>query len=217
MQARLLALILLIMPVCGMTGQPIPIAGVDYRVLKTAQPTEAATRIEVIEFFWYRCPHCYALEPDLESWVAGLPSDVRFRRVPVVFGGEWTTDARVFYALAVLGEFDRLHRRLLEAIHDGEGKGLRGDRYERWLVRWIGSQNVDPRRLESALRSDGVAAQVRQAEKLTEAYGVSGTPNFAVHGRYVVKPPPGDRRRILAIADHLIHESRGSLAAGRQR
>jgi protein dithiol oxidoreductase (disulfide-forming) len=200
-RACLLALLLLLMPVQEATGQRKPIAGVDYRVLTPAQPTETAGRVEVIEFFWYRCPHCYALEPDLESWLAVLPRDVSFRRVPVVFGGEWITDARIFYALEAIGEFGRLHGRLLEAIHDGEGKGLKG--------------GVDPRRFESALRSARVAARVGQAQKLTEAYGVSGTPNFAVQGRFVIKPPPGDRRRVLAITDHLIRESRIALLAGR--
>lgn len=213
-RARLLAFFLALMPLPAL-AQHIPIAGVDYRVLKTAQPTEVVARIEVIEFFWYRCPHCYALEPHLESWLAGLPPDVSFRRVPVVFGGEWIIDARAFYALEAIGEFDRLHRRLLEAIHDGGGRGLKGDRYARWLVQWVRAQSGDARRFESALESERVAAQVRQAEKLTEAYGVSGTPNFAVHGRYVVKPPPGDRRRVLAIADYLIRESRGSPLARR--
>jgi thiol:disulfide interchange protein DsbA len=214
-RACLLALLLLLMPVQEATGQRTPIAGVDYRVLTPTQPTEAAGRVEVIEFFWYRCPHCYALESHLESWLAVLPRDVSFRRVPVVFGGEWITDARIFYALEAIGEFGRLHGRLLEAIHDGEGKGLKGDPYERWVSEWMRAQGVDPRRFESALRSARVAARVGQAQKLTEAYGVSGTPNFAVQGRFVIKPPPGDRRRVLAITDHLIRESRIALLAGR--
>lgn len=216
MRARLLIAWLLLLPAGGVFAQHTPIPGVDYRVLKVVQPAEAAARIEVIEFFWYRCPHCYALEPYLESWLAGLASDVSFKRVPVVFGPEWIADARVFYALSVIGEFDRLHHRLLAAIHEGEGKGLKGDRYAQWLGRWIEKQGVDPRRFESALHSEQVAAQVRRAEQLTEAYGVRGTPNFAVHGRYVIKPPPGDRRRVLEITDHLIRTSRGALLAGGQ-
>ena len=80
-------------------------------------PTDTKGRIEVVEFFWYECPHCYALEPYLEAWVKKLPKDVEFRRVPATFNDRWNISARVYYALEAMGLIDKLHRPLMDAIH----------------------------------------------------------------------------------------------------
>jgi protein dithiol oxidoreductase (disulfide-forming) len=216
-RAGLLALFLaLLLPPAALAQHP-PIAGLDYRVLNDIpEVNEAPATIEVIEFFWYRCPHCYDLEPALEAWLARLPADVRFKRIPVVFGSEWAVDARVFYALESIGELDRLHRPLLNAIHESKGRMLKGGAYVRWVSAWIVGQGIDRNRLEAALNSARVDIQVRRAGRLTDAYGVSGTPNLAVNGRYVIRPAAGDRRRILVVTDHLIRQARDTQVEGRR-
>src|SRR3990172_6725332 len=94
-----------------------PTEGKDYLTLNPPQAVEAAGKVEVTEFFWYRCPHCYSLEPVLQDWVKKLPRDAQFRRVPAIFNDEWALDARVFFTLEATGDLARVHRRLFDAIH----------------------------------------------------------------------------------------------------
>src|SRR5262245_41324719 len=121
--ARLFTLAISLLFATVASAQPPPIAGIHFRELKQPQPLAVSPgKIEVVEFFWYRCPHCYALEPELEALLAKLPAGVQFRRVPVIFGDHWAIDAQILYTLEALGEFDRLHRGLLDAIHQEGGK-----------------------------------------------------------------------------------------------
>src|SRR5215212_567010 len=85
-------------------------AGPDYTELKSVQPVEAKGKVEVVEFFWYRCPHCYSLEPVLDPWTKKLPADVQFRRVPAVLSESWATDAAIYYTFEALGVLDKVHK-----------------------------------------------------------------------------------------------------------
>ena len=103
-------------------GAPVPVRaqlrpGTDYVVLKPELPVDTPGKIEVIEFFWYGCPHCYGLEPLIEAWLKKLPPDTAFRRIPAVFNERWAKDAAIFYALEATGQLERLHRPLFNAIH----------------------------------------------------------------------------------------------------
>src|ERR1051325_4055028 len=91
--------------------------GRDYIALATPQPVETGAKIEVIEFFWYGCPHCYALEPSVESWSKKLAADVVFRRVPAPLGQSWVPHAQAFYAFETLGVLPKVHRAFFDAIH----------------------------------------------------------------------------------------------------
>ena len=206
----LLAWCVLVTSVAPAHSAAVP--GIDYRELKQPQPTETRDAVEVIEFFWYRCPHCYALEPSLETWLAKLPAGVKFRRVPVIFGDQWAVDARILYALESIGELPRVHRQLLDAIHEQGGKKQQGAAYTKWVADWLAAHGVDAGRYATAFDSPAVQEQVKKASAMTQAYGVEGTPTFAVQGRYVVSPPPGDRRAILSITDQLIRLSQSQLA-----
>ena len=210
--ARVVALFAIFFLATGVFAQSVPISGIDYRELKVPQPTESPGRIEVVEFFWYRCPHCYALEPALDAWLAQQTADVRFRRVPVIFGDHWEIDARILYALEAIGEAGRLHRPLLDAIHEQGGRKLNDKAYVKWIADWLLKQRVDMLRYNDAVNSPAVREKVKRAAEMTWVYGIEGTPTFAVQGRYVVSSPPGDRRAILVITDYLIRQSRAQLA-----
>src|SRR2546427_7514408 len=124
-------------------AQGLPVDGVDYIELKPPQAVESSGKIEVLEFFWYRCPHCYALEPDLESWAKRLPRDVQFKRLPGILNDDWAVDARIFYTLEAIGELERLHRPLFDTIHLQGGVRLRGDAFAKWVADWLAKRNVD--------------------------------------------------------------------------
>ena len=185
-------------------AQPLR-AGTDYLTLKSELPVETPGKIEVIEFFWYGCPHCYSLEPLIETWLKKLPPDAQFRRVPAVFNPRWAQDAAIFYALEALGLLERLHRPLFDAIHRD---GLRTDSGPA-LGQWLQKQGVDARKFDEAARSFGVQSKVRRAAQLSVAFGIDGTPAMAVHGRYTVGAEQSrDQAVMLGTVDYLIDLAR---------
>jgi thiol:disulfide interchange protein DsbA len=202
---RLLATLIVSLSALPVAALAQPRAGDDYVVLQVPQQVEDPGRIEVIEFFWYGCIHCYNLEPLLENWVKKLPADVTFKRVPAVLSQSWARDAAIFYALEALGALDRLHRPLFDAIHRDK---LRTDQAAS-LNAWLAKNGVDPRKFEEALRSFGVQSKARRAAQLTIAYRVDGTPAMGVQGRYVI----GGSSRMLETTDHLIGVARRAAPA----
>lgn len=184
-----------------------PARGIDYRELPSVQPS-ANGEVEVIEFFWYRCPHCYEFEARLKRWTAKLPADVRLKRVPVVFNAEWAIDARIFYALEAMGEEGRLRDALYDAIHLKGGRGLDRRRYERWAEEWLSQHGVEMTRFKAAAQSEGVREQVEQARRMTIAYGIEGTPTLAIQGRYVVDANAGSQPQMLAVTSYLVNRVR---------
>jgi thiol:disulfide interchange protein DsbA len=95
-------------------------APAPFETLNPPQIPEGGGKIEVIEFFWYGCPHCYALHPHISAWLKRMPKDVSFRYVPAIFRINWTPGAKTFYALEALGARDRLHNEVYDAIHIGK-------------------------------------------------------------------------------------------------
>ena len=182
--------------------------GVDYVVLKPELPVETPGKVEVIEFFWYGCPHCYGLLPLIEVWLKKLPADAQFRRIPAVFNPRWAQDAGIFYAFEALGVLDRLHRPLFDSIH---GEGLRTDNPEA-LDQWLRKHEVDLKKFGEAVRSFGVQSKVRRAAQLSAAYRIGGTPTMAVHGRYTVAAEQSRTRPVmLSTVDYLIDLVRKTL------
>jgi thiol:disulfide interchange protein DsbA len=196
-------------------AQGAPVEGTDYIELKPPQAVETSGKVEVIEFFWYRCPHCYALEPDLEAWVKRLPRDVQFRRVPGILNEDWAVDARIFYALEAIGEVERVHRPLFNAIHQQGGVRLRGDVFAKWVADWLAKQKVDMAKYDAALHSFSVESRLRRAAQMASAYRLEGVPTLAVQGRYLVLASTS-QKAMLATTDSLIGETRKQLPKTKQ-
>ncbi len=192
-------------------AQDSPVEGVNYIELKPPQAVESSGKVEVLEFFWYRCPHCYALEPDLEAWAKRLPRDVQLKRIPGILNDDWAIDARIFYALEAIGELERLHRPLFDTIHQQGGVRLRGDTFAKWTADWLATQNVDMAKYDAALRSFTVETKLRRAAQMSRAYRLDGVPTLAVQGRYLVVATTS-RKAMLATTDFLIGETRKQLA-----
>jgi protein dithiol oxidoreductase (disulfide-forming) len=153
-----------------------------YMELNPPQPVETTGKIEVLEFFWYGCIHCYNLEPRIETWLKTLPKDVEFRRVPAVFNERWGHDAAIFYAFEAMGVLDKVHRPFFDAIHRDR---LRTDKPED-LNAWLQKQGIDQKKFEATVKSFGVQSKTRRAVRLTSDYKIDGTPAMAVQGRYTV-------------------------------
>jgi thiol:disulfide interchange protein DsbA len=209
----------LLSALCGLliasvtTALAAPVEGTDYVELKPPQSVDSPGKVEVIEFFWYRCPHCYALEPDLEAWAKRLPADVQFKRIPGVLNEDWAVDAKVFFALEAIGEVERLHRSLFNAIHQPNGGAirLRGDAYAKWVADWLAAQKVDMKKYDAALNSFTVASKLRRAAQMAGAYKLDGVPAIVVQGRYLVLASTS-QKAMLATTDSFIGEARKQLA-----
>src|SRR2546421_3343853 len=177
---------------------PLGFAQGNYTELKTPQPVEAqGCKIDVVEFFWYGCIHCYNLEPALESWLKKLPPDVQFRRVPAVFNPRWGHDAAIYYTFEAMGLLDKLHRPFFDAIHRG---GLRTDNPQA-LEQWLQKQGVEVKKFNETLKSFAVQSKTRRAIQLTTGYAIEGTPAIAVQGRYVVNAGEGMLQTVSSLVD----------------
>lgn len=171
--------------------------GGNYREL--ASPVAVATaagKVEVLEFFWYGCPHCYALEPYLPVWLATLPKAVQFRHVPVGFGAAHRAHQRLFYALQAMGKEHELRPKVFEAIHVQKRSLLTDED----MGAFVTSHGVSAEQWNKAFGSTEVEQLARQAKSLGDAYSLDGVPAFAVGGRYYVSSErAGDSLRALEV------------------
>jgi thiol:disulfide interchange protein DsbA len=174
--------------------------GFDYRILPIAQPVETKGKVEVIEFFWYGCPHCYDFEPELTSWMKHQPKDVTFRRVPVAFRDDFMPHSQLFYALEALGKGDALNEKVMYAMHK-ENKRLLT---ESEIADWVTSQGIDRNTFLATYRSFAVASKARAAKQLAEAYRIDGVPTIVMQGKYVTSPSiAGTKAKAIAVMDYL--------------
>jgi thiol:disulfide interchange protein DsbA len=194
----------------ALRAQPRGDAG--YSTLAVALPVDNPAKIEVTEFFWYGCIHCYNLEPALEAWVPKLPADAYFRRIPAIFNERWAVDAQIYYAFEALGVLNRLHRPLFDAIHKDR---LRTDN-PATLNAWLAKNGVDPKQFETTVKSFSVQSKVMRANQLTGRARIDGTPALMLQGRYTISTEQGGSLEgMLANADRLIPLVRKTLAAGK--
>jgi len=182
--------------------------GVPFIEIDPPLPTDAAGRIEVVEFFWYECPHCYSLEPRIEAWLKKLPKDVEFRRVPAMFNQQWALSGRVYYTLEAIGELDRLHKPLFEAIHKGGLKITNMKQLQDWLER----QKVDLAKFNTAFKSFAVESRLKRALELTAASRIESVPQMMVNGRYLVSADSA-KGDMLLVVDALIERARKPIAS----
>jgi thiol:disulfide interchange protein DsbA len=183
-----------------------PQAGTDYLKLNKAAPVDApAGKIEVLEFFWYSCPHCNAFEPLLAGWAKQLPKDVAFRRVPVAFQDSYLPQQRLFYALESLGLAEKMHSRVFAAIH-AERQNLVS---EAAITDWMVKQGLDKALFASHFNSFTTVSKARRANQLMTAYQVEGVPALGVAGRFYTDGAMAKTMdRALQVVDFLVGEVR---------
>jgi protein dithiol oxidoreductase (disulfide-forming) len=162
-------------------------AGTNYLPLSPAQPTGVEPgQVEVIEVFWYGCPHCYALDPAIEAWKKTKPAYVRFVRVPVTWGPVHRAHARLYYTLEALGKLDALHTTTFDEIHK-LGNNLAGSTDEQTLKMqsdFARAHGISEADFNKAYSSFGVNANMQHAEDVTRRYRIEGVPTFIVNGKY---------------------------------
>ncbi|MCU7892042.1 MAG: thiol:disulfide interchange protein DsbA/DsbL [Candidatus Thiodiazotropha sp. (ex Ustalcina ferruginea)] len=142
--------------------------------------TASEGKVEVIEFFWYGCPHCYHMEPQLEEWLKNKPENVEFIRIPAPLNSKWTVHAQFFYAAEILGLTEKLHNPLFTAIHDKKRKLYDKDS----LIDFAVEHGADRQQFIDALNSFGVYVKVQNARKLGQRYQLDGVPAIGINGKY---------------------------------
>jgi len=189
-------------------AQGKPEEGREYKALDKKVPTEApAGKVEVVEFFWYSCPHCNAFEPQLEGWVKKLPADVSFRRVPVAFRDDFVPQQRLYYTLEAMGKVDELHRKVFNAIHVEKQPTAKEDQ----ILAWAQKNGLDPAKFKEIYNSFSVQTKARKASQLQEAFQVEGVPALGVAGRwYTDGSMAGNMPHALQVTDFLVAEARKS-------
>lgn len=182
------------------------VEGQHYVKLSQPHAVPAGGKIEVLEFFWYGCPHCNAFEPALDGWQKKLPADVAFRRMPVAFREEpFTTHQRLYFAIESMGLVDTLHRKVFNAIHLDRA---RLDKLPE-IVEFVTKNGVDGAKFTEVFNSFSVQTKARQAKQLAEAYRIDGVPALGIQGRfYTSGSMAGSGDRSLAVADYLIQRAR---------
>jgi len=186
-----------------------PVAGTDYMVLDKRAAVEApAGKIEVVEFFWYSCPHCNAFEPTLNAWVKGVGKDVSVRRVPVAFRDDFVPQQRLFYALEAMGLLDKLHGQVFAAIHVEKQKLARGDE----IGDWVGKQGVDKTKFMEQYNSFSISTKATRGAQLQNAYRVEGVPALGVAGRFYTD---GSLARSMERALQVVEFLTGEVRSGR--
>jgi len=161
-----------------------PQTGVDYRTLDKPQQTDTGKKVEVIEFFWYSCPHCFALEHDLTAWVKKQGDNIVFRRVPVAFRDSMVAQQKLFYTLEAMGKFDELHQKFFNNIHVEK----RRSDTDAEILEFVTKNGIDKQKFLEVYNSFGVQSKAKRAMQLMQAFQVDGVPMLAVDGRYVTSP-----------------------------
>jgi thiol:disulfide interchange protein DsbA len=182
-------------------GKPIT-EGNDYLRLDSPAPVEAAAdKVEMVEFFWYSCPHCNVFEPQLDAWVQKAPKDVVLRRVPVSFRPDFEPQQRLYYVLEALGKVEALHKKVFYAIHV-EKQALNTAAL---VAAWAEKQGINKAKFNELYNSFPVNLKARKATQLQDAFKVDGVPALGVAGRFYTSGSlAGSMERALLVADHLI-------------
>jgi thiol:disulfide interchange protein DsbA len=189
-----------------------PKLGQEFDAVAQNIPTESGSKIEVLELFWYGCPHCYHMEEPLNAWVKKLPADVVFKRMPGLPNPSWAPMAKAFYAMQTLGVLEKLHTPLFDAIHKQRVLNPGDDKA---AIDWITKQSgLDRLKVEQAFNSFSTNANLNRAAQVFRASGATGVPNFIIDGKYITSSTAaGGNEQALKVADYIIENVRSDKKA----
>lgn len=184
-----------------------PVAGKDYKLIDPAQATSSGNKIEVLEFFFYGCSHCFHLHPELTAWEKKMPKDVDLALVPTIFNASWEPMAYTYYALEAMGKIRDLHNDLFDAWNvknvdlSDESK----------ISAFVAKRGVDSKKFSEAYHSFGVGSKVMRSKQITQTYRISGTPTIIVDGKYLITGlQPADAVRVMDELVNKVRKERGA-------
>jgi thiol:disulfide interchange protein DsbA len=199
-----------LLPVIANAQPRGPAEGTDFRMVQPPQPVESGNKIEVLEFFQYSCPHCYAFNPDLEAWRKKLAADVEYKRIHINWDNSTLPHTKLYYSLEQLGKLNEVHDKVFNAIHVGKKRML--DTNE--IADLMAANGIDRKQWLEIFNSFSIATKSSKAMQTWRAYKIDGTPALGCDGRYVTSPSmTGTRSGSLAVMDYLIQRSRSERTA----
>jgi len=176
-----------------------------YSVITPPLPTETNNKIEVLEIFWYGCPHCYAFEPYLRQWLSKKPADVEFHRVPGILGNNWVPHAKAYYIAEKLGILDKMHQRLFDAIHKDRQSIFSDDEIKAFFI----AEGVDEAKFNEIYDSKELLEKLRKAFELQQKARITGVPSVIINGKYQTSPTlAGSHENTLKVLDYLVDKER---------
>ncbi|TXJ10540.1 MAG: thiol:disulfide interchange protein DsbA/DsbL [Acinetobacter sp.] len=192
------------MTVSGMTFAADFIEGKDYKVVPNVGKVDVPNKIEVREFFWYGCSHCFKLEPYMQTWLRQLPKDVNFLRTPAAMNAVWEQNARGYYVSEMMGIRKKAHVALFDTIHK-EGKQIFD---QKSLAQFYTRYGADTNKFNSLFNSFAVSGKINQAKNLAIQYQLTGVPAVVVNGKYVVQ---GEDQHVIDVVNYLVEKERKTL------
>lgn len=184
--------------------------GPGYQTLAPAQPTQDKSKVEVIEFFWYGCPHCYDFEPTLTKWLKTLPKNVTFIRQPAAFSDLWEKHAKAYFVAEALNMVDKVHADFFDAIQNKHQKL----ETEEELAKFFVAHGVTEAAFHDAYKSFGVDTKLRQAKTMAPRYGITGVPTMIVNGKYMTSGSlAGSHENMIKVLNQLIAQESKALPA----
>ncbi|MCK1789919.1 thiol:disulfide interchange protein DsbA/DsbL [Pseudomonas violetae] len=191
----------------GMTAQAAEAPAAPYVELSNPVQVAVPGKIEVVELFWYGCPHCYKFEPVINPWVEKLPSDVNFKRIPAMFGGPWDAHGQMFLTLESMGVEHKVHAAVFKAIQEEHKKLVTPDE----MAEFLATQGVDKDKFLATFNSFAIKGQVAQARELAKKYEITGVPTMVVNGKYRFDiGSAGGAEQALQLADKLVEQERAA-------
>ena len=177
--------------------------GIEYIKISPAVSTSTGKgQVEVVELFWYMCPHCYRFEPVIQKWLKNKPKNVVFKRIPAIISPRWRFFAKVFYTLQILDVEEKVHQPLFEALHEQKARLGNEAAIARFVAKHAG---VKKQEFSDVFNSFSVDAKVRKAEDLTKRYGTQGVPTLVVNGKWRTGGTiAGGHKGMIKVAEHLI-------------
>jgi thiol:disulfide interchange protein DsbA len=198
-------LLAIALSVAGLTANADIHPGKEYELVSPSQPVETGNSIEVLELFFYPCPHCFNLDPELNKWVKQLPKDVTFRRLPAIFNPAVIPFAKTFYTFEAMGLTERLHSEFFNAYH------VKHNHFsdDNAIFDWVEKQGVPKKSFIDIYSSFSIQSKALRAQQLTKAYGISGVPTIVVDGKYRTSvDSTGSHAGLLSALDLLIKQAR---------
>lgn len=177
------------------------VAGKDYTVLPTPVAVEKPGKIEVREFFWYGCPHCFKLEPHMQAWLKQMPKDVRFVRTPAAMNPLWEQGARAYYVSEALGVRQKTHLTLFHEIHANGQNILEQAAFAKFFTQF----GIPESKFNSTYKSFPITSKIAQAQDLAKRYQLTGVPAVTVNGKYVIQ---GEDQKVTQVLNYLIEQER---------
>jgi thiol:disulfide interchange protein DsbA len=179
-----------------------------YEELSTVQPVQEANKVEVIEFFWYGCPHCYTFEPKLHKWEQSLPENVHFIRQPAIFSDLWGKHAKAYFTAEALNVVDKVHADFFDVIQNKKQKLETEDQLAKFFV----AHGVDESKFRETFNSFLIDARMRQGRAISPRYGITGVPAIVVNGKYKITARlAGSHDKMIEVMNKLIAQESAKL------